>query len=106
MLYNKKLIKDVIKINFRELLGKKLIYLDGGMGSVLQQKGLKAGELPELLNITNPDMIQEIHLEYYNSGANVVYTNTFGANELKFEDSSYTIEQVVAKCVENAKIAR
>lgn len=106
MLYNKKLIKDVIKINFRELLGKKLIYLDGGMGSVLQQKGLKAGELPELLNITNPDMIQEIHLEYYNSGANVVYTNTFGANELKFEDSSYTIEQVVAKGVENAKIAR
>mgnify|MGYP002742224782 FL=1 len=106
LLYNKKLIKDVIKINFRELLGKKLIYLDGGMGSVLQQKGLKAGELPELLNITNPDMIQEIHLEYYNSGANVVYTNTFGANELKFEDSSYTIEQVVAKSVENAKIAR
>lgn len=93
-------------MDFRELLGKKLIYLDGGMGSVLQQKGLKAGELPELLNITNPDMIQEIHLEYYNSGSNVVYTNTFGANELKFEDSSYTIEQVVAKAVENAKIAR
>ena len=93
-------------MDFRELLGKKLIYLDGGMGSVLQQKGLKAGELPELLNITNPDMIQEIHLEYYNSGSNVVYTNTFGANELKFEDSSYTIEQVVTKAVENAKIAR
>ena len=96
----------MIIIEFKKLLGKKLIYLDGGMGSVLQQKGLKAGELPELLNITNPDMIQEIHLEYYNSGSNVVYTNTFGANELKFEDSSYTIEQVVTKAVENAKIAR
>ena len=96
----------MIIIEFKKLLGKKLIYLDGGMGSVLQQKGLRAGELPELLNITNPDMIQEIHLEYYNSGSNVVYTNTFGANELKFEDSIYTIEQVVEKGVENAKIAR
>ena len=45
-------------IKFRDLIGKKLIYLDGGMGSVLQQKGLQAGELPEILNITNPHLIQ------------------------------------------------
>ena len=55
-------------IKFRDLIGKKIIYLDGGMGSVLQQKGLQAGELPEILNITNPKLIQEIHYEYYLSG--------------------------------------
>ena len=44
-------------------MGKKIIYLDGGMGSVLQQKGLQAGELPEILNITNPQLVQEIHYE-------------------------------------------
>lgn len=93
-------------IKFRDLIGKKIIYLDGGMGSVLQQKGLQAGELPEILNITNPKLIQEIHYEYYLSGSNVTYSNTFGANKLKYEDTDYDYKKLIVAAIENVKAAR
>ena len=93
-------------IKFRDLIGKKIIYLDGGMGSVLQQKGLQAGELPEILNITNPKLIQEIHYEYYLSGSNVTYSNTFGANKLKYEDTDYDYKKLIVAAIENVNAAR
>ncbi|EJP25679.1 homocysteine S-methyltransferase [Peptostreptococcaceae bacterium AS15] len=93
-------------IKFRELIGKKIIYLDGGMGSVLQQKGLQAGELPEILNITNPKLIQEIHYEYYLSGSNVTYSNTFGANKLKYEDTEHDYKELIVAAIDNVRAAR
>ncbi|MBE6594106.1 MAG: homocysteine methyltransferase [Ruminococcaceae bacterium] len=89
-------ILDYIKNN--------LLILDGGMGTLLQAHGLAAGELPERWNISHPEVIQKIHRDYYNAGSNVVSTNTFGANLLKF--SHEELENIVRAAVENAKISK
>lgn len=88
-------------MKIRDLLGKQRLYFDGGMGTLLQAKGLKAGELPELWNITHPDIIKDIHLSYLNAGSNIITTNTFGANCLKFSD----LEKIISAAVTNAKNA-
>lgn len=88
-------------MNIKELLGKERLYFDGGMGTLLQAKGLKAGELPELWNITHPDIIKDIHLSYLNAGSNIITTNTFGANCLKFDN----LEEIIASAIKNAKNA-
>ena len=80
------------------------LYLDGGMGTLLQSRGLQVGELPERWNITHPDIITEIHRAYYDAGSNVVSTNTFGANLLKF--SREELEDIVAAAVRNAYAAK
>lgn len=64
-----------------------ILYLDGGMGTLLQERGLLPGEYPELWNITHPEFITDIQKGYYDVGSNVVLTNTFGANSLKFSQS-------------------
>ena len=85
-------------------LKNNIVYLDGGMGSLLQASGLKAGEFPERWNITNKSVITDIHKSYFDSGSNVINTNTFGANILKF---SYTeLENIIKYAVKNAKNAR
>ena len=71
----------------KDYLKDNLIFLDGGMGTLLQENGLKAGELPERWNVTHADVITKIHKEYFDAGSNVVATNTFGANILKFSSS-------------------
>ena len=90
------LIKDYLQNN--------LLFLDGGMGTLLQQKGLKPGEFPERWNVTNPQAIVDIHKAYYDAGSNVVSTNTFGANVLKFCEEE--LEEIIASAVKNAKEAR
>ena len=80
------------------------LFLDGGMGTLLQKSGLAPGELPERWNITKGDVITDIHRSYYNSGSNVVSTNTFGANLLKYDVSE--LEEIIKAAVENAKRAR
>ena len=90
-------------MNFKEFLQKNIVYLDGGMGTLLQANGLKPGELPELWNITHPDVITKIHTDYFNAGSNVVCTNTFGANSLKFDDKQ--LEDIIMSAVFNAKNA-
>lgn len=87
-----------------EYMKNNLLYLDGGMGTLLQDAGLPPGEFPERWNITNPEIIQQIHRSYYDAGSNVINTNTFGANGLKF--SNQELEQIVKSAVNNAKIAR
>lgn len=69
---------------FTEILGKEILFFDGGTGSLLQAQGLKPGELPETWNILHPEKIVDIHYNYYLAGANIIKTNTFGANPLKF----------------------
>ena len=64
--------------------GNRILFLDGGMGTQLQSKGLQPGETPETWNLTRPDDIRAVHESYLASGADVVYTNTFGANRAKY----------------------
>ena len=84
-------------------LNSNLLYLDGGMGTLLQKRGLSVGELPERWNITHPDVIVDIHRAYLDSGSNVISTNTFGANRLKF--SAAELDLIIRSAVENARLA-
>ncbi len=90
-------------MNFREFLNTNNVYLDGGMGTMLQSHGLKGGEHPEMWNITRPDIIADIHKAYFDAGSNVVCTNTFGANGLKFSDSE--LDDIIRCAVANARKA-
>ena len=92
-------------MHFKDLLGKKTLFFDGAMGTMLQAAGLQPGELPELWNLTHADEVEKIHAAYLNAGADIIKTNTFGANRLKFEGTEYTTEQVVAKAVQIAQKA-
>ena len=89
----------------RERLGKEVLYFDGGMGTLLQEKGLKAGELPEVWNIEHMEEVIEIHRQYFEAGSDIVLTNTFGANALKFRDSSYELRDIVTAAVIHVKEA-
>ncbi len=90
-------------MNVLEYLDSNILYLDGGMGTLLQEKGLKPGEYPEKWNITHPDVIRDIHLSYFNAGSNVVCTNTFGANSLKFNDKE--LEEIIKSALKNVRDA-
>ena len=89
--------------NIKEILGRRLLFFDGGMGTMLQRYGMKGGEIPEYLNITNTALIKRIHTEYMKAGADIITTNTFGANPLKFEGNS--AEMIIEAAIENAKAA-
>ncbi|MDE7363169.1 MAG: homocysteine S-methyltransferase family protein [Oscillospiraceae bacterium] len=93
-------------MTFKELLeNKEFVLLDGAMGTMLQASGLKLGGIPEELNFTNPELIEEIHKKYISAGAMAVYANTFGANRHKLHDSQYSVTEVVQKGIEIAKKA-
>lgn len=86
-----------------EFLKDHILYLDGGMGTLLQERGLEAGELPERWNLSHPDVIRDVHRAYYDAGSHVVSTNTFGANLLKF--SPEELDGIIRAAVENARAA-
>ena len=81
-------------MNILEFSKDHLLFLDGGMGTLLQSQGLQPGELPERWNLSHPDIITGIHREYFDAGSHVVNTNTFGANCLKF--SSEELDTITA----------
>ena len=87
-----------------ELLKQGTVYLDGGMGTLLQARGLKPGESPEAWNLTHPEEITAIHRAYFEAGSNLVCANTFGANPLRFEREQ--LERIVAAALDNARSAR
>lgn len=91
-------------MNIRDFIKNNIVYLDGGMGTLLQKSGLQPGELPERWNISHPEVIREIHKNYYDSGSNVVNANTFGANTLKF--SMDELDEIICHAVKNADEAR
>ncbi len=90
-------------MKFRDYLKDNIVLLDGGMGTLLQQKGLTPGELPERWNLTHPEVIREIHKAYLEAGSNVISANTFGANSLKF--SSAELAEIVKAAFANARAA-
>lgn len=85
-------------------LKQHMLYLDGGMGTLLQQRGLRAGEAPEGWNLTHPDAVQEIHRAYFDAGSHVVSANTFGANALRYAPDE--LERIVAAALDNVRAAR
>ena len=90
-------------MNVLEYLHNNILYLDGGMGTLLQKRGLRAGEHPELWNIDRSDVIVDIHKAYLDAGSNVISTNTFGANSLKFSDSE--LDRIIGSAIANARRA-
>jgi len=91
-------------MNFREFLKDNTVFLDGGMGTLLQKRGLSAGELPERWNLSHPEEIVAIHKAYFDAGSNVVNTNTFGANLLKFSEKE--LDEIICAAINNAGKAR
>ena len=85
-----------------KLLGKKLLFFDGAMGTQLQAAGLKTGDIPDLWNITHPDTVRDIHLRYLAAGCDIIITNTFGCNGIKMKGSGFTAGEIAARAVENA----
>ena len=90
-------------MDIKDFLGKKLLFFDGAMGTMLQKNGMKSGEIPELLNLTHPELISQIHKEYLEAGADIITTNTFGANPLKSDEIGASLEIVIASAIELAK---
>ena len=90
-------------MNILDYMKEHFLFLDGGMGTLLQEAGLQPGELPERWNVSHPEEIIRIQKSYYDAGSNVVLSNTFGANGLKFDDEE--LEQLVTAAVKNAREA-
>ncbi len=91
-------------MNILEYIKNNVTFLDGGMGTMLQSVPGISDELPERLNISHPSLIEDIHKAYYDAGSNIVSTNTFGANPLKFNGEE--LKKIISRAVENAKSAR
>ncbi len=89
-----------------EEIRRRKVFFDGGMGSLLQARGLKAGELPETWNLLHPDILRSIHEEYLRAGCDIVTTNTFGANRLKYpHGGAFSLKEIVESAVANARAA-
>ena len=89
----------------RVLRGQDFLVQDGAMGTLLQERGLTAhGELPDLLNLHDPDAVADIHASYVRAGAEMITTNTFGANAHKLEGRA-TVADVYRAAAANARAA-
>ena len=86
-------------MTFKEHFNNSILFFDGAMGTELQKNGLQKGELPENLNIHSPEIVARVHKSYLDAGCNIISTNTFGANSLKFNN----VNEIITKAVEIAK---
>lgn len=91
-------------MDFRKFLNNNIVYLDGGLGTILQAQGLKANERSSSWVLTHPEIVKKVHKDYFDAGSNVVNTNTFSANSLFYDD--VTLEKIIINAVEIAKRAR
>lgn len=97
------LMEEIMRKNIMDRIGREWLFFDGGTGSILQEKGLQPGELPETWNLLHPDRILDLHRGYLEAGADIYNTNTFGANRLKFPEN---LDEIVTAAVKLAKEAR
>ncbi|WP_066048173.1 methionine synthase [Robertmurraya korlensis] len=102
--------------SLNEQLNKRILIMDGAMGTMLQQEALTAEDFGgeeyegcnEILNLTTPDVIEKIHLEYLRAGSDIIETNTFGATSLVLDEydlgsRAYEINVVAAKLARKAR---
>ena len=93
-------------MEFLELLKTgRPVLLDGGMGTMLQARGLPVGAVPELTALEHPDWLLDIHGAYLEAGSQVIYANTFGANREKLAHCGRTVEEIVPAAVSAARQA-
>ena len=80
---------------------------DGAIGTMLQNAGMKTGDCPEYLNITNPKMVQDVHRAYFEAGSDIIETNTFGASRIKLAEYNLSdkVAEINTAAVQNVKIA-
>jgi len=89
--------------DIRAYMKEHTVLLDGAMGTLLQAKGLVPGEFPERWNLSHPKEVIDAHRSYFDAGSNVVLTDTFGANLLKFQEEE--LGQIVRAAVRNVREA-
>ena len=82
---------------------KEFIILDGGMGTMLQRQGVDLGKVPEVLNMTHPEVVQAVQKLYIEAGSDIISTCSFGVNEHKIQGCGYTVEELIGAAVKNAK---
>ena len=92
-----------IDMNILKYMETHTVLFDGGMGTLLQTMGLRAGEMPEKWNISRPELIIGVHRNYLDAGSNIICANTFGANLLKFDREE--LENIIKAAIENARSA-
>lgn len=91
--------------DFKARLGNEILFFDGAMGTMLQSRGLTAGELPEMWNITHSEDIYEVHKSYVDAGADIISTNTFGANPFKLNRDIKLLDDIISSGMSIAKRA-
>ena len=89
--------RKVIHMDIRKTMEEKVLFFDGAMGTMVQRAGLKAGQQPEVYNMIHPEIITSIHKAYVDAGADIITTNTFGANEYKLQGTGYEVEEIVSR---------
>ena len=97
--------KGVNAVDLKQLFNNEFVFLDGGMGTMLQAKGLKMGETPEVLNIEKPEWLMDIHKQYIEAGSDIIYSNTFGANSYKLAKCGYSVDEIIKAGTANARKA-
>ncbi|MFI3226239.1 MAG: homocysteine S-methyltransferase family protein [Clostridia bacterium] len=90
-------------MNILDILGKRTVFYDGATGTFLQENGLEKGALPERMNASNPQVVERMHKQFIDAGSDIILTNTFGANSLKF--SKNELSEVISAAISNAKNA-
>ena len=94
-----------MKKSFYDVLKSDVpVIMDGAMGTELFARGLAVGENPELKNVTDPNLVRSVHTDYAAAGAEIIYTNTFGANSEKLPDG-VSSDKIIRIAVENARAA-
>jgi len=89
--------------NILKDLKNNVLLFDGAMGTMLQAAGLPTGGLPELYNITHPEIVKEIHSSYIAAGSDIITSNTFQANEFKLKGCGYSPEEIIEAGISLAK---
>lgn len=84
---------------------REFIFLDGGLGTMLQKENFDIGRVPEVLNITHPEIVQKIQKMYVDAGSDIINTCSFGVNEYKTDGCGYSVEELIQAAVKNAKEA-